>query len=338
MNKADLFLTKALGDKPYQKSLLPKEGSGRRYFRVFILPQKLKQLKTLAKPLKNQSPFFVKSKKSYILSCDRPLLQKMFLQKLRAFSAAGLNVPKVYAFYKGFCLLEDLGNHSLEQEKAGPYYQKALKQILKMQNLSKKNLKLFTEQDFFNEMLLTEKHFIKNFCKLSLNKSFRKKLLKEWKQLCQSLTAFPKAPAHRDFHSRNLFIKNKKIYMIDFQDAGLFPRFYDVVSLLYDVYPRRLSLKDKKSLFNFFVSWAKKKMAFSDQTAGPAKAIEQEVFITALQRLFKAVGSFARFYQIKNQKSHLKYIPPALKMIKRLLKENGQSYPFFRQLMDQLCP
>ena len=229
MDKAeDLFLKKALRDKPYQKIPLAQEGSDRRYFRVFILDKakKAKQLKNLIKPLKNQKNVFSgKKSRSYILSCASPLLQKTFLQKAGAFSRAGLNVPEVYVKSQGFALMEDLGDYNLEKEKSFVYYKKALKQILKIQSLSKTGLRVFTKQDFLKEMLLTEKHFIKGFCKISLSKKFRAGVLQEWKDICQNLARFPKAPAHRDFHSKNLFIKGKKLYMIDFQDAGLFPPF-----------------------------------------------------------------------------------------------------------------
>ena len=49
------------------------------------------------------------------------------------------------------------------------------------------------------------------------------------------------------------------------------------------------------------------------------KKIKAELSITVIQRLFKACGSFASFYCIKKQDTHLKYIKPWFKIIKKTI-------------------
>ena len=41
---------------------------------------------------------------------------------------------------------------------------------------------------------------------------------------------------HRDYHSRNLMLRDGALFIIDFQDARMGPDTYDLVSLLRDSY------------------------------------------------------------------------------------------------------
>lgn len=353
----DLFLKKALKGRAYKKYPLTPEGSPRKYFRV----------KT--------------AKNSYILVHSPASQQKKFLEIHLLFSQINLNVPKLYSPAledSEFLLLEDLGEQSLEKEVKEslifPFsiYIKALDQIISLQSYSKKSL--FPRfQGFFKEMLLTEKYLVKDFFKFSPKKLLREKYLKEWKDICHKIKSFPKKPAHRDFHSRNLFLKDQDLYLIDFQDAGLFPRFYDVASLLYDVYvAKKMKDKERELFLKYFMFRhfetpggvfdllgkreqdllsskrnkslsSRKRNSFKglktaeDFIKEEEKAIRLEILITALQRIFKATGSFAGFYVLKGQKTHLRYIQPALKELERLLQKEGvDHYPGFLELIQNL--
>ena len=307
----DLFLKKNLSSKEYKKIPITKEGSDRFYTRV-------------------QTPDI-----SWVLACSPLDQQKKFLRRLREFEKAALRVPQLKAQdnVKGFLLLEDLGRQSLEKKilrgKSAflPFYRQALKEVIKLQKGGYRALPVFSNRDFLKEMLWTEKYLIKVFLKLKVKEKNRGAYLKDWKNLCEKLSSFPYKPAHRDYHSRNLFIKDKKLYMIDFQDAGLFPRFYDAASLLYDVYiAARMKNQERKILFNYFL----RNSLFPEKTA--TKKIKEEWSITVIQRLFKACGSFAGFYGIKKQDTHLKYIKPALRLLKSQLKERKE-YPAFSELV-----
>lgn len=304
----------ALKCKKYDIFPLTWEGSDRRYLRI----------KT--------------DNSSWILACSPVEQQIKFILRQRDFSAAGLNVPWWTAQdpKKGFLLLEDLGDQSLEKEvledKGFPFffYFQALNQIIKWQNSEQHSLSPFTKENFFKEMLWTEKYLINCFFNLKPEKKLQSGYLKEWDSLCRQLVSFPLLPAHRDYHSRNLFIKDEKLYLIDFQDADLFPRFYDVVSLLYDVYVNsKMDNKEREKLLDYFLL----KSFFSEKIR--TEKIKQEIIITSVQRLFKACGSFAGFYFLKKQKTHLKYIQPALKILKKHLRDL-KLYPCFLSLVD-LC-
>ena len=370
-----LFLEKALNGQEYKKKPLTPEGSDRKYFRI------------------------ITKEHSYILAHSPLSQQEKFLKRGKDFYDGGLNIPKVYFYQpnglmgvknedkirttgyqnqKGFLLLEDLGDQSLEKEvlknKTFPffYYFQALDQIIKLsswrdfgsQKRRKKHLSslpsrtsfilpIFTTEQFFKEMLWTEKYLIGDFyqidrsgqdcfssrsrlqtsqkenqVRIKWEKDFQVKCRKEWQDICNTLSSFSFLPTHRDYHSRNIFIKNKKTYIIDFQDAGFFPRLYDVVSLLYDVYVyTKMTDKEREELLCYFVS--------HHPDLKSVEEIRWELAITTLQRLFKACGSFAGFFSLKKQDTHLKYIVPALKILKKELQDIKQ-YPSFLSLVDLL--
>ena len=301
------FLRSVFGNKQYEEFSLTPEGSERRYTR-----------------LKLGESFFILAESSLET-------KELFSKKLKNFSLTGLNVPKLKAQDKkhGLLLLEDLGDQSLEKEVLESpkfpirSYFLALDQIIKMQESPSTFLSAFSSEKFFQEMKWSETYLINSFFKYKPKNP--QTYLEEWREICKMLMSFPLRPAHRDYHSRNLFIKNKNIYLIDFQDAALFPRFYDLVSLLYDAYVK-IEDEEKKALINYFIL---------KSAASFKKELIEEIRITAIQRLFKACGSFAGFYFRKKQKSHLKYILPALKTLEKLLEEQN-TYPFFLSLIKSL--
>ena len=226
---------------------------------------------------------------------------------------------------QGFVLLEDLGNVSLETQisahhtKARPYYRQALDQMVRLQEY-RVNWVKFSSTDFFKEMLWTKTYLVDSMCSFPWKGDFLNKCFSEWDELCRTLGSFPFRPAHRDYHSQNLFIKEEKLYWIDFQDAALFPRCYDLASLLYDPYAG-LSFDQRKSMVAYLLS----------QRPCAKQACEgKELILTALQRLFKACGSFASFYVLRNQKTHLSYIPLSLRMVHQLLKKGSSLSLFFK--------
>ena len=349
--KTEAFLKKALKGQEYSQIPLVEEGSERRYTRILLktsCPNPVHQAKQ-------------RQDKSWILAISPLKQKKYFLWRQADFLKAGLNVPHLHPSHtyantqSGFLLLEDLGTQSLEKEvqesKNFPwaYYHKALKALIKLQ---KKESRFFqagptpsawTKDDLLQEMLYTEKYLIQKFLKYKLEGLEKAEMLKEWQTICDKIAHYPFLPGHRDFHSRNLFIKNNHIYMIDFQDAGFFPRFYDAVSLIYDVYiDSYIDPTIREQLLTYFVSE-------SQLQENPAR--REEIALTALQRLFQAVGRFAGFYCLKKQKTHLKHIYPGLKMQIRLLQTElltpslvalgpGQNqrpaYPAFLKLAQRL--
>jgi aminoglycoside/choline kinase family phosphotransferase len=121
---------------------------------------------------------------------------------------------------------------------------------------------------------------------------------------------------HRDYHSRNLMLTSRdtggepQLVMIDFQDARLGPRTYDLVSLLEDAYvdvPEALA-RAMKARFVAALPWQ------------PAvDSFEADYASVATQRTLKAVGTFAGQAMLQGNRSYLAFIPRALACARRAL-------------------
>ena len=258
--------------------------------------------------------------------------QELFLLRQQELESISIRVPQLKFTLKNspYIFLEDLGNTSLEKLvlKKSPlvlsYYQQAVDQILNLQeNAQDFSWRAYHFDLFLKEMMWTKKYLIDELLNLKFKDTVLNNFLKEWEEICKVLVSFPHLPAHRDYHSRNLMIKDQKIYMIDFQDAGLFPRFYDLVSLLYDPYAA-LSDMQRESIREYFLS---QNSHFKQNT--------DEWEITVVQRFFKACGNFAYFSVLNNKDTHLKYIPPSIECIELMLSKI-KKYPYFLDMICQL--
>ncbi len=107
--------------------------------------------------------------------------------------------------------------------------------------------------------------------------------------LCELAASVAEAPlrlAHRDYHSENLLVQSGRgLLVLDYQDALLAPRCYDLASLAVDGY---------RSVPGAFQARCASLCA---QTAG---ATAEEFERCALQRALKALGTFG--YQITRRK------------------------------------
>ena len=112
---------------------------------------------------------------------------------------------------------------------------------------------------------------------------------------------------HRDFHSRNIMItKDKKIGVIDYQDAMSGAITYDLVSLLKDCYIE-FNREDIESLV----------LEFRDMLE---LSIDDKTFIKyfdfmGLQRHIKVLGVFSRLELRDKKNGYLKDIPLTLKYV-----------------------
>ena len=307
----DAFLKSVLKTNVYQKTPLTGDGGLRSYTRIQW------------------------NKKSGILvSSFEKKQRELFLLRQKELASVSIQVPHLrFIQEKGsYIFLEDLGDVTLEKMVLNEsplvlsYYHQALDHMRDLQQKAQVFLwKTYSSDLFLKEMLWTQKYLIKEWLNIGFTDSFLNGVIKEWEKICSSLVRFPSLPAHRDYHSRNLMIKNQKIYMIDFQDAGVFPRFYDLASLLYDPYTN-LSDLQRENIIQYGVSqgfFLRKEI------------LSKEFQITVVQRLFKACGNFAGFLALHQKDSHLKYSSPSLNHIELMLTEIKE-YPYFLDMVRQL--
>ena len=235
-------------------------------------------------------------------------------------------VPKPKVFHildeKGWLILEDLGDESLEQwylkTKKLDHHKKALKQLAQFQNnTSKKHFNnKFTKDKSLNELLFSFQQW-----DAPITDAQKNLLFEDFTKLSRDIAKIELRVGHGDFHSRNLFIHRGFVHWIDFQDAGLYPAGYDLLSLIHDSY-LDLSKAQQKELTQYF----KKEGGIFNETSEP---------LIYAERGFKAAGCFMSFYLKRTQKSHLSYIEPTLEKTKASLIKL-KKFPHFLNYVEEL--
>jgi len=214
----------------------------------------------------------------------------------------------------------------LKSKKNNKYviFKKIIKILNKIQLIKDKKVKnfknkLYKVQEYKNKILFDE---TKLFCDwyapkiLSKSKSiqFKKKFRLEIKKLLSKLNYRNVTFVHRDFHVSNLMYHNKKIAVIDSQDALMGNRAYDLASLIDDV---RLKTPNelKEKVFKFYVKTNKKINL---------EQFKKDFEILSVLRNLKIIGIFMRLAVRDKKKKYLKLIPYAWEMINHRIKEQNE--------------
>ena len=327
----DSFLQKALPTKNYEVFQLAGDASARRYYRVAS--------DTEAWVLMVWEPF--KDDGNY-----------PFLSVRDHFAKHGVAVPSVIAKSpdQGLVLLEDLGDLTLErqfwgnqsQQQSIPFYRQAIDELIKMHypsTFDRNNCTAF-KMEFDVEKLSWEmnygrEHLLMKLCGIKLSDADKRELDRIFLKICTTLHEEPKFIAHRDYHSRNVMLKLGKARIIDFQDARLGPVQYDLVSLLRDSYVH-MDEAIARELIGYYLDRRKEvKMPSGEKLDDPSIEKFMRIYeVQTIQRCFKACGSFASFYNLRNDTRYLKYLVPTLQTIKKSLSSFDEYRPFMSLLND----
>jgi len=255
-----------------------------------------------------------------------------FLKIVKILEENGIRVPRLIDEItdSGVVLQEDLGQESLHSSFAVldsddffSYYEKAIDIIIKMQKIDQKKYKSsdFSSLSFDSEKLMYEVNFCCTyFIEKYLGQGAKKNQLKVVTDCYFKVAAYLEKHCnvfvHRDYHSKNLMIKEQELVVIDFQDARMGTIAYDLVSLLEDSYiPIPEQLKNK--LYNCFES--KAVIPYSKDE------FSYLYRMTAIQRIFKAIGSFSYVFELKKDPKYLRYIDRSFSRLLVLLDEINES-------------
>jgi len=178
--------------------------------------------------------------------------------------------------------------------------------------------KLTWELDFFT------KHFLEAYRGVTLGDNQRAALRAEFAVIVQELAAEPRVLCHRDYHSRNLMLREGQLYIIDFQDARMGPDTYDLVSLLRDAYVD-LTEQTVAELIAYF-------LALKGSVDTEAE-FRRRFDVMALQRNLKALGTFGYQTTARRNPVYIQYIPRTL----RYVRNNLEQHPRFGRLRDLLA-
>ena len=117
---------------------------------------------------------------------------------------------------------------------------------------------------------------------------------------------------HRDFHASNIMLKNKRLGVIDSQDAIIGNPLYDVASLIDDV-RIKLSKNLQENLFKYYIY--KSKFQTKDKFN-----LKNDFDILSVQRNLKILGIFVRLYKRDQKPNYLRYLPYTWSLIARRMK------------------
>jgi N-acetylmuramate 1-kinase len=130
--------------------------------------------------------------------------------------------------------------------------------------------------------------------------------------LVDTILGFERGFVHRDYQSRNLLVlPDATIAWIDFQDALLGPRAYDLVALLQDSYQSF----DRAFVEARLADFASERGLSHDEATELARELD---FIT-VQRKLKDAGRFVFFERTRGDASYLRYFVPSLRMVRGAL-------------------
>ena len=246
-----------------------------------------------------------------------------------------VSVPSIFhvEYKKGYVLQEDLGDITFlkslstiaNKEEELKLYKAAIDELIKLQSIDMDKYKdsVFKNRAFDDEKLMFEvdftiKHLIDGLFQLEVDKERKSKIRKNFEQIVKEITLEHKVLTHRDYHSRNIMVKANALKVIDFQDMRMGLPQYDLVSLLEDCY-YKINSDNKLELKKYY--WEKARQA---KVIVPGKNYEWDDFQCfynkmAIQRTFKAIGSFAYIYQKRDDIRYLKYIGYSFEQLKSYL-------------------
>ncbi len=143
-------------------------------------------------------------------------------------------------------------------------------------------------------------------------------------RLAHRIASWPRRFVHRDYQSRNLMVRaDERLCWIDFQDALLGPRIYDLVALLNDSY---------QTFDRAFVEARLDDYARAHGLSSAERAeVGREFDLVTVQRKLKDAGRFVFIDRVKKNPSFLKFVEPTIAKVRTSL-ERLQDDPDMRAL------
>jgi N-acetylmuramate 1-kinase len=256
-----------------------------------------------------------------------------FLNVHRYLSMLGVRVPKIlrYDEPEGVMVLEDLTDLTFEAALKGgsahDLYAKAVRLLARLRADAEArpdaSCLAFT-RSFDADLYDWEFHHFREWGMEAWSgkkpiAGERAELDAIFKRLSAQLAAAPKGFTHRDYQSRNLMVKDGELVVIDFQDALLGPRQYDLVALLRDSYVE-LERKFIEEMLAIYVA------EFKAKTGESIRLPEFTGFFDLLtvQRKLKDAARFEFIHRVKGNPGFLVSIPASLRYVKAALDQQPQ--------------
>lgn len=264
-----------------------------------------------------------------------------FLEVGELLCARGIPVPNIYLEYleRGQILLEDLGDTTFERQLLetpreqwkGPYGQAVdlLAEIHeRCEDLPPSSI--VTRRKFDRALLEWElEHFRRwGLEELygSLDPASARVASEAFSAIVAEIEAMPTGFVHRDYQSRNLMVRQGgELTILDFQDALIGPRTYDLVALLCDSYVS-LDIDLQETMIE----------RYAVARRIDAEQVRREFWVVTLHRKLKDAGRFVFIDRKRNDASFLQWYAQSLAYVGRALSQTGRFVPLEGLLRAQI--
>ena len=234
---------------------------------------------------------------------------KNFLKFTKIYSNNKIFVPEIFNVNnnKKILIMEDLGENlifdKVNEINKKIIYEKAILNILKIQNINSKNIYKYTKEYYFRESYLFIDWVLKKFMNIRISKKDSDNLSRSLKIMINNINHDINKLVHRDYHSKNIFYKNKRIIIIDYQDSLYGSPLYDFVSLVNDCY-RDMGKMQRNKLIKIFLE------GFNDNNVSNFSIDEflHNFYLVTAQRHLKAAGIFCRLSVRNGRHNYLPYL------------------------------
>jgi aminoglycoside/choline kinase family phosphotransferase len=262
---------------------------------------------------------------------------------------AGVNVPAIYAenLDKHTYLQEDLGdldlfkkvteNHHGGQEEYIGLYKKVIESMPAIQYKTTENFDFshcYPRYAFDKQSMHWDLNYFKyHFLKLAYTPFHEQKLEDDFQVFVDFLMEAPSEFfLFRDFQSRNIMIKDQKVWFIDYQGGRKGALQYDLASLLFEA-KTALSPEIRIQLLDHYLD------IFGDYHFFDRKIFMKYFPGYALIRILQAFGAYGYRGYFERKPYFLQSIPPAISNLKWLLSnyDLGIKLPHLTETLNKMA-
>jgi aminoglycoside/choline kinase family phosphotransferase len=263
------------------------------------------------------------------------LAMNEYLKKYR------IPVPRILGVHEkgNLLVVEDLGEETLEafyarecSRAARTYYKKAIDLLATLQGAATEKLRpsdvayksVLDEKKFVEELEHTYRYFLCGLLGAKPKPAQKRALEEGFTALARRAAQQPWVLCHRDYHSRNLLVRDKGIGVVDYQDARRGPYTYDLASLLRDSYTP-LTERFRTDMISYFLARSKNRWN--------GRPVREDFEYVSLQRNLKALGTFAYQKVERGTGRYLPYIQPTLKQVWLNLRRFEEEFDGLREAL-----
>jgi len=273
-----------------------------------------------------------------------------FLEVRDLLAEHGVDVPDVLAedTAHGWLVIEDLGDETLANwllKNPGDreaLYRKAVQDLARAQNelASLPEGCVVASRTFDFDLLRWEIEHFREWGLDARDKPLAADDLTKWNRIADRLAHrvadLPSGFVHRDYQSRNIMVvpgkDEPRLVWIDFQDALLGPRVYDLVALLNDSY-QEFDRAFVEARLADYADAAALSRGFSKESR---TRLLDEFDLVTVQRKLKDAGRFVFIDRQKGNPSFFKFVTPTIKKVGAALARLAPHDPDMAELREIL--